>query len=73
METQTKAFYDNQMGWCITDSNRRTSPCTYREAAWIKLGWNFTDIQGVLVRDNKFIDLELPLIRGVPQELEVFN
>lgn len=64
-----KSFLDEQMGWCITDSNGRTSPCTYAEASLIKLGWNFTDIGAVLTRtwtngEEVVIDLQMPKVRG---------
>jgi hypothetical protein len=64
-----KSFLDGQMGWCITDSRGSTSPCTFAEASLVKLGWNFTDISGVLTRiwvngEEVVIDLNMPKVRG---------
>lgn len=71
-----KSFLDEKMGWCITDSNGRTSPCSFAEASLIKLGWNFTDVGGVLTRiwnngEEVVIDLQMPKVRGHYPVLEL--
>lgn len=60
MLTFTKMTYE------IKDSNGRTSNCSLQEFAFIKNGWTFTNIQGLLKKKGLLADFN-KLEKGEPR------